>query len=158
MHKIFGAKTDMPYLTRKGAYLIPFKNEKIGVVKTSKGLFLLGGGLESNETHIQCIQRECKEEIGFEVTVGKCICSAEMYTKHPILGYFHPVQTYYEGILIKQIQSPVEKDHLLVWMDYRELKNNMFAQMQNWALEQWWVLHQKGMDHHRFYDEHNKAN
>ncbi len=47
MHRIFGSKTDAPYYTRKGAYLIPVDNTKIGVVKTPKGFFLLGGGLEA---------------------------------------------------------------------------------------------------------------
>ena len=143
MHKIFGSKTDAPYLTRKGAYLIPFKNSKVGVVKTSKGYFLLGGGLEANETDIQCIQRECKEEIGFEVKIGNFICSAETYMKHDTLGFFHPVQTYYDGTLLRQIQLPIEKDHSLVWIEYSELKNNMFVEMQNWALQQWWKLKQE---------------
>ena len=144
MHKIFGSKTTCtPYLTRKGAYLIPYRNSKIGVVKTSKGFFLLGGGVEANETDIQCIQRECQEEIGFRVTIGNFICSAEAYMKHPTLGYFHPIQKYYEGTLLNQIQSPIEKEHFLVWLDYKELKNNMFVEMQNWALQQWWTLYLK---------------
>ncbi len=45
-HKIFGVKENVKYSDREGTYLIPFKNNKVGVVKTPKGYFLLGGGLE----------------------------------------------------------------------------------------------------------------
>lgn len=142
MHRIFGSKTDAPYYTRKGAYLIPVVNTKIGVVKTPKGFFLLGGGLEAGETDEQCIQRECREEAGFEVEVGDLVCSAEAYTRHPKLGYFHPVQNYYKGTLLSQTQAPIEKDHELVWIEYSELRNNLFVEMQNWAVEQCWMSHQ----------------
>ena len=39
MHKIFGAKENASYLDREGAYIIPIKDNKIGVVKTPKGYF-----------------------------------------------------------------------------------------------------------------------
>ena len=33
MHKIFGIKDNKIYLDRKGAYLIPIRGEKVGVVE-----------------------------------------------------------------------------------------------------------------------------
>lgn len=33
-----------------------------------KGYFLLGGGIENNEKHYDCIVRECLEEAGLSVT------------------------------------------------------------------------------------------
>ena len=59
MHKVFGTKENVPYADRPGAYLIPIRNGHVGVVQTPKGYFLLGGGLEGNESHVSCIQREC---------------------------------------------------------------------------------------------------
>ncbi len=94
MHKVFGEKAPVPYYDRKGAYLIPVKDNKIAVVKTPKGLFFLGGGLENGETDEACIRRECLEESGVEVTIGEKIGSAETFTTHPLLGPFHPIQTY----------------------------------------------------------------
>ena len=64
MHKVFGVKEKAEYVDRKGAYLIPVHNNKIGVIKTDKGYFLLGGGLDKNESHEDCIKRECIEETG----------------------------------------------------------------------------------------------
>lgn len=122
MHKVFGEKAPVPYYDRKGAYLIPVKDDKIAVVKMPKGLFFLGGGLENGETDKACIRRECLEEAGVEVTIGEKICSAETFTTHPRLGPFHPIQTYYAGEIIKQVQLPLEKDHTL-----------LFAVSKNWT-------------------------
>lgn len=50
MHKVFGEKAPVPYYDRKGAYLIPVKDNKIAVIKTPKGLFFLGGVTFFDET------------------------------------------------------------------------------------------------------------
>lgn len=138
MHKIFGTKENVRYWDRKGAYLIPVNGGQAGVVQTPKGFFLLGGGLEAGETEEDCIARECMEETGYEVLIWKRVCSAEMYEKDPVIGYFHPIQTYYLGELLRQKQKPTEADHLLVWKDYTELKGKMYSAMQDWALTRCW--------------------
>lgn len=136
IHKVFGIKENVNYIDRVGVYLVPIKEGKIGVVKTSKGYFLLGGGLDNGESHEECIKRECVEEVGYTVSVGNKVCSAEMYCEHPTIGYFHQIQTYYVGELLKQIAIPVEEDHEFVWVEFNELVNNMYLEMQSWALEQ----------------------
>lgn len=141
MHKVFGEKAPAPYYERKGAYIIPVKDGKIVVVKTPKGLFFLGGGIENGETDEACIRRECLEEAGVEVAVGEQICSAETFTSHPRLGLFHPIQTYYKGEIIKQVQKPIEKDHEFLWASFEELDGKLFAEMQNWALREFWKKH-----------------
>lgn len=136
MHKIFGRKENVEYSTRIGAYLIPIENNKIGVIKTNKGYFLIGGGKEANETDEQCIKRECIEEIGCDVTIHNQICNAETYTFHEKIGYFHPVQTFYSGSINYKVQEPVESDHILVWLSFEEIQNKMYVEMQGWAIEQ----------------------
>ncbi len=145
MHKVFGEKIDVTYLDRKGAYLIPINKGKIGVVQTSKGMFFLGGGIDENETDVECIHRECLEETGHTSVVKIFLCSAETYTHHPQLGYFHPIQRYYVGELKQNVQLPLETDHTLVWLTYEELKGNMFVEMQNWALEQYHNCNKGGL-------------
>ncbi|MCH5191251.1 MAG: NUDIX domain-containing protein [Oscillospiraceae bacterium] len=135
MHKIFGIKKDVEYTDRKGAYLIPVKENKIAVIKTEKGYFLLGGGIEFGETDEECILRECLEETGCKATVGKFVCSAESYTEHFKIGAFHPIQNYYLGELSEQITEPCEQDHILEWVTYKEIKGKLFADLQNWALD-----------------------
>lgn len=138
MHKIFGTKENVKYLDREGAYLIPIVGEQVGVIQTPKGYFFLGGGLDANETDEACIERECMEEAGYEVLVQKQVCSAEMYEKNQVMGCFHPIQTYYLGELTEQKQKPAEADHILVWINYSELKGKMYLEIQNWALDQCW--------------------
>lgn len=139
MHKVFGEKLKTNYRDRAGAYLICIKEGKAAVVKTPKGFFFLGGGFEGNESAEACIIRECIEEVGYNVKVGEKICSAEHYTYHKRIGYFHPVQTYYMGELVKMEERfTVEKDHTLMWLDYSEIKGKMFSPMQNWALDMAW--------------------
>lgn len=136
MHKIFGLKEDIKYFDREGAYLIPVINDKIGIIKTDKGYFLLGGGLDEQESHEECIKRECLEETGYTAIINQKICTAESYTTHSKLGYFHPVQSYYIGTLKEKISEPTETDHVLIWVKYDDIKGKMFSEMQNWALEQ----------------------
>lgn len=136
MHKIFGIKENIVYLDREGAYFVPYRNNQIGVIQTPKGYFFLGGGLESGESHLDCLKRECLEEAGCLPCVEGKLCSAETYIKHPTVGYFHPVQTYYFGELLNKVSVPTETDHVLCWIEYDKLKGKLFAEMQNWALEQ----------------------
>ena len=140
MHRIFGKKENVDYVERKGAYLVPIKNRKVAVVRTLKGLFLLGGGSELGETDQETIARECREEIGCTAFVDRRVCTAETYMKHPDIGYFHPIQTYYLGEISEQKQAPKENDHQLEWIAYPELKGKLFAEMQNWALEECWNM------------------
>lgn len=136
MHKIFGIKESAEYIDREGAYLIPYRNNQIGVISTPKGYFFIGGGLENGESHSDCIKREVLEETGYLSYIEDKLCSAETYTIHPTIGYFHPIQTYYFGQLLDKVSAPTEKDHILCWVEYNKLKGNMFFEMQNWALEQ----------------------
>lgn len=96
---------------------------------------LVNKGLENNESHKTCIERECLEEAGYSVDVKQKICSAETYTKHPAIGYFHPIQTYYVGELLEKTQIPIENDHEFLWVDYEQIRGQMYLEMQNWALE-----------------------
>ena len=138
MHKVFGVKENAEYVDREGAYLIPILDNKFGVIKTDKGYFLLGGGLDETESHKECIKRECIEETGYAAVIKEKICSAETYTTHPKSGYFHPIQSYYIGELKEKVSEPTETDHVLMWVKYDDIKGKMFAEMQSWALEQVW--------------------
>ena len=136
MHKIFGNRENAKYLDRVGSYVVPVRDGYVGVVRTPKGYFLIGGGIEGKENPKDAIMRECLEETGYTVSLGELICTAEAYVKHSELGYFHPMQSYYKGTLLKKVQEPIENDHIFEWVKYEELKGNMFSQMQNWAIEQ----------------------
>ena len=136
MHRIFGIKENADYRDRHGAYLIPCRDGQVAVIRTERGYFLLGGGLDESESHLDCIRRECLEEAGYEPCIDGRLCSAESYMNHPTLGYFHPIQTYYYGSLGAKVADPTEADHQLCWMDYDQIRGCMVLEMQNWALTQ----------------------
>ncbi|MCR4794319.1 MAG: NUDIX domain-containing protein [Ruminococcus sp.] len=135
MHKVFGTKEDHVYTDREGAYLIPVRGDMAGVVRTLKGYFFVGGGIESGESHISCIERECAEEAGYTVSVKGEVCSAETYCFHNEIGFFHPIQTYYVGEIVSKKAEPTEKDHEFLWVKYSDIKGKMYWEMQNWALD-----------------------
>ena len=134
--KTFGSKIDgITYIERQGAYLIAVCDGKLATVRTPKGYFLLGGGIEGNETHIQCIRRECLEESGYAVTVGQYICSADTYKLHYRLGYFHPIQYYYQGEILDKIAEPKEMDHVFEWLPIEDVDSKMYVEQQIWAVK-----------------------
>lgn len=135
MHKIFGQKEGAEYFDRQGAYIIPINDGRIAVAKTPKGYFLLGGGIDPDESYEACIKRECLEEIGYDVRIDEMVCSAETYTIHPAIGHFHPIQTYYLGELLEKQRDALENDHQLVWLDFEYAIENMHSKMQSWAIE-----------------------
>ena len=138
MNKVFGERiSGAEYLDRKGAYLIPVEDGKLAVVKTEKGYFLLGGGIDENETDEECILRECLEEIGYEAEVGEYIGSAESYLTHPEIGYFHPIQNYYSGKLLRKVSDEIEADHKLEWVAIKEIIDHLFVEQQNWIVKEY---------------------
>lgn len=143
MHKIFGQREKGQYYDRSGAYLVIFSGGKTAVVRTARGLFLLGGGIQGAENDQECIRRECLEECGCECTVKEYLASAEAFSVHDTKGLFHPIQRYYMGDLLDKVQEPTEKDHFLIWADYGEIKGKMYSDMQNWALETGWKRRHK---------------
>lgn len=135
--KVFGEKKDVQYTDRVGAYLLYVKNGKLAVIKTGKGYFLPGGGIEGNETHQECIIRECLEETGISADVGEYICSAESFLYHEKIGYFHPIQYYYAGEFPEKVSEPSETDHKLVWIDAELAKEKMKVEQQRWAVKKY---------------------
>ena len=140
MHKIFGTKEQNKYYDRQGAYIIPICGNEIGVVETPKEFFLLGGGLDSGESDLQCIERECLEEAGYEVEIVREVGSAETYMVHPTIGYFHPIQKYYLGKLRNKVKEPVEPDHIFKYVRFEDVRGKMYLKMQSWAIEQAWSM------------------
>lgn len=125
------------YYDRRGAYLISIQNNMIAVVKTPKGYFLLGGGIDNNENHIECIKRECIEESGYKVIVKDYIGCAEEYILHNKLGHFHPIQFYYSGIILDKVCEPVEDDHIFEWISIENIEEKMFLEIQGWAVKKY---------------------
>lgn len=135
-HYVFGERdrhTD--YWDRPGAYLLAVQDGKVAVVRTKRGYFLPGGGLEDGESDADCIRREVLEETGRAAEVGEFLCSAEHYTVHDTKGPFHPIQSYYRGTVGDRIAPPQEPDIQFLWLPLEKVRGNFYSVMQNRALE-----------------------
>ena len=150
LEKTFGNKeTDTTYKDRFGAYGIGFNGEgKIPVVMAPyngrREYFLLGGGLDDNENHVDCIIRECLEEAGLSVTPKDFVCKGDYYffiehsqTNLHGIGYFYYMRI--NGIATE----PTESDHFLVWLSIDEIREKLFLPHQIWAVEQVYKLYTK---------------
>lgn len=122
------------YHDRVGAYLIAMRAGLIALIQTPRGYFLPGGGIEPGESPEACIRRELMEEAGYDVKITGPVGTADSYERHPVLGWFHPVQYYYMGELMRRVGVPVEPDHKLVWMPVQEAEGTLVPQCQRWAV------------------------
>ena len=79
--KIFGEKIEgIEYKDRAGAYGVAFNEDGyIAVIRTPRGYFLPGGGIEAGENQEECIIREFKEETGYDIEVKQFIGKASTY-------------------------------------------------------------------------------
>lgn len=132
----FGEKLDnVDYFERKAVYGIVISDEgKIAIIKTPRGYFLPGGGIENNENHEQCLEREFMEEIGYEIKIGNYIGRSSFYHKSKTYRYLHAIGFFYFANLKNKISNGIEKDHELVWLEPNECINGLFLEHQSWAV------------------------
>ncbi|MYL35649.1 NUDIX domain-containing protein [Pontibacillus yanchengensis] len=80
MKRVFGEKINRTdYETRKGIYAVIFnsKKDKVMTVQNGRGHhFLPGGGIENDESHFKCLEREMLEETGYKAFIGSYIGNA----------------------------------------------------------------------------------
>lgn len=138
VEKSFGEKIqDINYIDRVGAYgVILNEDNKVAVVKTKKGYFLLGGRVENEETHEECIKRECSEEVGIDVVVKNFICKGGKYDYIGSIGYFYGIGYFYFAEFIDIASKAKEKGHELLWIDIQDCCKYIHLEHQKWAVHQ----------------------
>ena len=136
----FGQKDmNQCYITRPAIYAVmrDSQKDKIAVIQKRDGkLFLPGGGIEANETPEECLKREVLEETGMDVNIGDFIGRANQYF------YSQNETTYYlnEGQFYlcdtgEEVQSPIEDDHVLQWIDPADAIDHLFHEHQRWTVQ-----------------------
>ncbi|UYP46128.1 hypothetical protein NEF87_002413 [Candidatus Lokiarchaeum ossiferum] len=137
--EIFGKKeAGIIYINRPGVYVI-IQNElhQIAFVRTVKGLFLPGGGKEQEESDEECLLRECREELGWEIQIGKKIAETGEYFSSPHQGQYYFIQgVYYLGEKLTKKWDPIEDDHLLEWRSPKLALPQIYPQGQKWVIQQ----------------------
>lgn len=137
--KTFGIKLKgKSYKDRIGAYAIIFNREnRLATVKTKRGYFLIGGGMEEGETFKECLKRECLEETGYDIEIKNLIGKVDKYYYAELLGYyFHPTGYFYIADLKNKVTQPIEKNLKLTWIDLDEFEGKIYLDHQRWAVKE----------------------
>lgn len=136
--RTFGTKLEgLIYRIRPAAYaFIVNEAGELAVMRTDwGGHFLPGGGIEGEESDVECLKRECAEEMGYTVEVGSCAGEAEEYmisfkNNEPlkIVGRF------YHTALGSPNGLKCEDDHELIWLPPGTAAERMHVEFQAWAI------------------------
>ncbi|WP_438432701.1 NUDIX domain-containing protein [Gorillibacterium sp. sgz500922] len=136
---VFGEKAaGVSYRDRPGVYAVIETEGKVAVITTRERVFLPGGGLEGEETHYDCLRRECAEELGCHIEVRDYIGKASQYAisfknKEPLrlIGHFYAAKITGTNAL------KIEEDHELVWISADEAVDRMYVEFQAWAIQEY---------------------
>ncbi|MBZ9689361.1 NUDIX domain-containing protein [Clostridium estertheticum] len=136
--KVFGEKlNDVNYIDRGAVYGIVINDEgKIATIKTPTGYFLPGGGIEDEETHRECLEREFIEETGYKIKIGRNIGKASLYHLSKINQYLHGIGYFYFVNLESKTSNKIEEDHQLLWIESGNCIKCLFLEHQAWAVSE----------------------
>lgn len=134
----FGEKiAGKDYIERPGAYAVIIKNGLYAVVKNPKSFFLLGGGIEADETPEEALHREVREEIGMGIRIDKKIGIAMQHIYVPEVDiYISKEGHFFQATLLSLISENSEANHELLWLTKEETLEKIFHESQRWAIEQ----------------------
>ena len=124
------------YREREAVYgIVMNESNQIALIRTPRGYFLPGGGIESGEEHVPCLAREFIEETGFSVVVEGYLTSACLYGLTPRQNtYLKMVGHFYQVQMTEKVSVPIEEDHELVWHHAHETPQLLKLEHQAWAV------------------------
>ena len=120
---VFGVRPALETcVLRRSAYgLICGEDGRLAVVRTPRGVYLPGGGIEEEETPEEALSREALEECGLVIRPGVCGARALQFVySEPERTHFEKRSVFIDGTIIGHGLSTSEKDHELIWMDAAE--------------------------------------
>lgn len=128
------------YVERPGAYaFIENSRREIAVVKTNFGLFLPGGGLDPGEDELQCLSRELREEIGYEVINAIYLIRAAQYHWSEFYkSHFKKIGAFFEVEARAPAKNMCAPDHELIWLPRERAAAELSQEFQRWAMEEYW--------------------
>ena len=144
----FGEKKEnATYKNRYGVYaVIPDeKQEQIILVQAPNGAwFLPGGEIEADENHLEALNRELLEELGFSAKIGEYYGQADeyFYSSHRDTHYYNPAYIY-EVTQFTAIGNPLEDFNNLAWFPIDEAILKLKRGSHKWGVEAWQKSHKK---------------
>lgn len=124
------------YTPRPGAYAVVMKNNLYAVVKNPKSYFLLGGGIEGDETPEEALHREVYEEIGMSMRIDGKIGVAMQHIYVPEADvYISKEGHFYRVTLLDLVSESSETTHELLWLTQEEALEKIFHESHKWAIK-----------------------
>lgn len=106
------------YSERPSAYaLILNSNKELAMLKTQRGYYLPGGGIEAGETPVEALEREVIEETGYLLSIHRSLGRANQFIySRSRAAHWKKIGHFYMATLVKKISTPIETDQELIFM------------------------------------------
>jgi 8-oxo-dGTP diphosphatase len=133
----FGARqANVAYIERPGAYGIIRNSEaEYAIIRTPKGCFLPGGGVDEGENVEAALRREVLEETGIGVDVERKVGVAAQYLISAREGiYYKKIGHFYVANFGERVTETFEAEHELIWMSFDKASAALKHRFQVWAI------------------------
>lgn len=135
---VFGQKKNT-YVKRDAAYAIIFDESKgkIALILINEAdYFLPGGGIEEGENHVMCLKREALEEMGMAIELIHYLGYAQQYFYSCNDAVYYLNEGHFYLCEKKQlVGEPLEKGHVLVWLEPSVASTKVVHAYQAWAIQ-----------------------
>lgn len=133
-NKIDGAQ----YTKRFASYVIVERDEdKKIAIATDGTYFLLGGGIENDETEIEALRREVIEEAGYSIKNIKYFDKVTAWADGVKRGPLDVTATVYVAQFDEKVTEPIEKTHEVLWVNPEDYRDKLFHEYQRYVLDEY---------------------
>jgi 8-oxo-dGTP diphosphatase len=110
----------------------------VAVVRTPKGVFLPGGGVDADEPPIDAVHREVREECGLGIRIGDWQTRAIEFVHSPTeRTTFEKRSIFFEARITTSHEDAIELDHALDWLPAQTALAALTPPSHRWALARW---------------------
>lgn len=135
---VIGRKNNnIRYVFRETCFGIVEKNNEFYITLKGSDYSLIGGGIESNESHLECLKREFIEEAGLKIKSIKELCTIDCYWNTRSDIDMNSLSNIYIVEVFDEEYKPLEKNSTLVKCTKEELLNNIVLPYQKEALREY---------------------
>jgi 8-oxo-dGTP diphosphatase len=111
---------------------------RLALVRTPRGVYLPGGGVEPGETPAAAVEREAREECGLVVRVGAWTAAAVQHVHAAAEGtHFEKRSTFVDAAVVAELAARADDDHALLWVDAADAPRLLSHESHGWAVERW---------------------
>ena len=104
---------NLKYDFRETCFGICLKNEKILLVKKNEQFSFIGGGMEKNESHEECLKREFIEESGYELLEIKPFVTIDCFWLAAGKWPLESLANFYIVKVGEKVCEPTEEGHIV---------------------------------------------